>query len=50
MKLKEIKESFQKNEFTKSTFIEKMYSIHETLFDYADYIGSTDIKKIEITD
>ncbi len=50
MKLKEIKESFQKKEFNKSTFIEKMYSVHETLFDYADYIGSTDIKKIEITD
>ena len=35
---------------TKEKFIDLAYKNHDILFDYADYINSTDIKSIVITD
>ena len=37
MKLKEIRAAFENSTVNKSTFIEKMYGVHEYLFDYANY-------------
>ena len=34
----------------KHTYIREMHDVHCTLYDYAEYLPSTDISKIEITD
>lgn len=46
----EIKAQFESGQIEKRQFIEKMYGLHFTLFDYAEFINNTDISKIEITD
>lgn len=42
---------YRKKELDKPSFIRNMYErFHSTLFDYAQYLPSTDIKKIEVED
>lgn len=50
MKLKDVQQRFQENRITKAEFIDQMHEVHKTLFEYAEYLPSTDIAKIEITD
>lgn len=48
MKLKDVKKEYDTNILTKSEYIERMHKIHETLFEYSEFIHETDIAKIEI--
>lgn len=50
MNLIDIRNAFDKADIAKQQFIDTMYEIHQQLFNYADYIGETDIAKIEIFD
>jgi FkbM family methyltransferase len=50
MNLSEIKKEYDSGKINKWEFIDKMYSHHITLFDYAEFIKSTNISSIEITD
>lgn len=50
MGIKELKESFKEGQISKQDFIVQMHDCHKALYEYADFISSTDIKKIEITD
>jgi FkbM family methyltransferase len=49
-KLNKIKLDYSDNLIAKPQFISDMHKIHSRLFEYADFIKSTDIKKIEISD
>lgn len=46
----ELKESFKNNQITKPDYIVQMHDCHKALFEYAEFIRTTDIEKIEITD
>jgi FkbM family methyltransferase len=49
--LKSIAERFATGQIDKPTFIQTMYAEqHQRLFDYADYLARTNVKKIEIED
>jgi len=50
MKIKELKQDFLNGKLNKQDFIKKMHEIHSRLFEYADYLKSTDIASIEISD
>ena len=41
---------FENQNLNKSEYIDKMYGVHEMLFDYAEYLSKTGISSIEITD
>lgn len=49
-KLNEIKRDYHNDLITKAQFIAQMHEVHEGLFEYAEFIKGTDIKKIEIFD
>jgi FkbM family methyltransferase len=49
-KLSETRNEFESGIFAKRDYIDKMYNIHSTLFDYAEYIDNTNISVIEIID
>lgn len=49
-KLSELKTAFRAGQIPKAQFIEQMHSWHERLFEYAEFIKTTDIKEISITD
>ena len=47
----DILNAYQKGQINKSDFIQEMYDTHHKgLFDYADHLKKTNIKKIEIED
>lgn len=46
----EIKESFLQGLIEKHTYIKKMHNFHKKLFEYKEFIKSTNISKIEIND
>lgn len=48
MKLKEIKGQYRQNKIMKSDYIQKMYQIHECLFDYSDLLNEGNISAIHI--
>lgn len=48
--LKEIKDNFTSGKIAKADYINEMFKAHQFFFEYADWIGSTDIVKIEIQD
>ncbi len=50
MNLNSIKTKFENKQIDKWTYIDEMYSQHEILFDYCDFIKNTNISKIEIID
>src|SRR3990167_5064850 len=50
MKLEQIKKLYKSGMISKPEYIEKMFKIHQYLFDYCKLIKNTDIEKIEITD
>jgi FkbM family methyltransferase len=50
MKLDLIKKEFDQGNINKLQYIDKMYGQHAILFDYAEYIKSTNISNIEIED
>ncbi|MBI3891540.1 MAG: FkbM family methyltransferase [Candidatus Wallbacteria bacterium] len=50
MSLEEIRKQFAANQIAKPEYIDRMHEVHACLFEYAGYIGQTDISKIEITD
>jgi len=50
MNIKELKNKFENGLIQKPEYIKKIYDFHRILFDYAEFIKNTDIKKIEITD
>jgi len=50
MRMHELKEAFKIGHLTKADYIEQMHVHHAHLFEYADFLKDTDIKKIEITD
>lgn len=49
MNLSSIKEEWESGKIDKWLYIEKMYEIHSYLFQYADFIKSTNISNIEIS-
>jgi len=49
MSLLETKTRFLAGVITKAQYINEMHAIHRCLFDYADFIGATDVATIEIT-
>jgi FkbM family methyltransferase len=48
--LKKNKEEFIAGKYNKWEYIDKMYEDHKLLFEYSDFMGGTNISKIEITD
>jgi hypothetical protein len=46
-KLKQLKDDFLNKEITKQSYIDKAFEIHNVLFQYKDYLKSSDISKIE---
>ena len=50
MGIAELKESFKTVQISKSDYIVQMHKFHKALFEYADFIRTTDIEKIEIAD
>lgn len=50
MKLDSIKKSYINGKLLKSDYIEEMFKVHRTLYEYCEFIKDTDIAKIEITD
>lgn len=50
MGIKELKKSFENGQIPKQDYIVQMHNCHKALFDYAVFIPTTDIEKIEITD
>lgn len=49
-KITQVKSDYSNGLITKLQFIKQMHEIHEALFEYAELIKTTDIKKIEVTD
>ena len=49
-KLIETRKEFLSGVIDKWDYIDKMYNIHSTLYDYAEYIDSTNISSIEVID
>ena len=49
-KLLKTKNKFKNNEIDKWEFIDDMYDIHSSLFDYSEFLCDTNISKIEIID
>ncbi|WP_321422005.1 FkbM family methyltransferase [uncultured Methanobacterium sp.] len=50
MNLNQLKIHYLDGEITKEKYIQDMYQIHKTLFEYSKFLKDTDIKKIEISD
>lgn len=50
MSIKELKECFRGSSINKPDYIVQMHDCHKVLFEYAEFIRTTDIQKIEITD
>jgi FkbM family methyltransferase len=50
MKLRELKLQLENNQVDKQSYIRHAYEIHDILFDYADYLGTTNISSIRIED
>ena len=50
MGIKSLKEDFKNNLINKADYIIQMHNYHKALFEYAEFIGSTDIQRIEISD
>lgn len=50
MNLKDLKSKYSNGKIGKTAYINRMHSVHQSLFDYAELIKRTDISKIEITD
>jgi FkbM family methyltransferase len=49
-KLKDILAEYKQGNLTKMEYIEKMHQKHQALFEYASFLGETNINKIEIID
>jgi FkbM family methyltransferase len=49
MSLKEIRNEFKQGHLPKHDYIKKVHGVHSQLFEYADVLPQTDVKKIEIT-
>ncbi|HEY3328878.1 MAG TPA: FkbM family methyltransferase [Capsulimonadaceae bacterium] len=50
MTLRSLKAQYLSGELSKPDYIAQMYSVHESLFDYADLLRETDIREITIVD
>lgn len=50
MKIKEIKLEYYNKKFNKLEFVNKMHEFHKILFEFAENLNYTEIKKIEIED
>ena len=50
MDLITLKNKYFTGKLTKTTYIQKMHTLHRRLFDYAQFIKSTDIAEIRIAD
>jgi len=50
MLLRKTYREFQKGKINKQQYIDKMHTIHQVLFAYADFLKSTDIESIKISD
>lgn len=50
MQLARLKQAFTTGALTKAAYIDAMHQAHQCLFDYADFMRTTDIARIEITD
>lgn len=50
MSLFDLKVQFQAGALNKSAYIAAMHRLHERLFEYAEFLSTTDIARIEITD
>lgn len=50
MGLKELKDSFKGNMIDKADYIVRMHDYHKILFEYSEFIRTTDIQYIEICD
>lgn len=49
MNMQQLKQDFFSGKVPKAEYIKRMHDFHQSLFDYADFIGTTDIASIEIT-
>lgn len=45
-----LKQQYKRADLLKQDYIKKMFSIHKSLFEYTEFIRSTDINKIEINE
>ncbi|MES2619224.1 MAG: FkbM family methyltransferase [Bacteroidota bacterium] len=50
MNIFEIKKQFIENKLDKWKYIDQMYSVHRVLFDYAEFIKTTNISNIQISE
>ena len=50
MNIEQLKNDFKAGKISKPEYINLMHRQHRMLFDYADFISATDIKRIEIVD
>ena len=50
MSLQSLRREFEEGRLPKRDFIDRMHQQHSVLFEYAAYLRSTDISRIEITD
>jgi FkbM family methyltransferase len=49
-KLEDLKSKYKHGKISKAAYIVQMHKIHQYLFDYSQFMKTTDISKIEITD
>lgn len=49
-KINKYRLDFENNLLNKHEYIDKMYELHQNLFDYSDFLNKTSISKIEILD
>lgn len=50
MQLASLKQAYQSGALTKAEYIDAMHRAHRCLFEYADFLRTTDLGRIEITD
>ena len=50
MSLEVIQKEYKEGKIDKWQYIDNMYAIHDSLFNYSDFIRHTNISKIEIDD
>ena len=50
MKLKQIEDMYKSREIDKQEYIQIMHNMHQSLFEYTEFIKDKDIKKIELSD
>ncbi|EDM25190.1 Methyltransferase FkbM [Lentisphaera araneosa HTCC2155] len=50
MRLEELEQAYNLGKLDKQSYIQQMYSIHDKLFEYSEFIKNRDVEKIEISE